>query len=216
MVVPRFAFLAAAVTASEVDESGLLQSRKVSRHGSLQCLTVHKGDIAPVEGEFIDASGDSLEVHVGDVADQDGQFCVSAEVAALLERTRGKAKAQSTNLDEAIKRKRKKPLRRGVMTDEKINELFSLASIGPFPLVKREDLSVTQADGAFTVTNNETDVTMEGQLASTITLDGAGTDYWLGAREVDWAYQPTKVSSEDALLGSFGQYVGFVFNEAVY
>lgn len=111
----------------------------------MQCFAAQAGDVAPVDGKFIDSDNQRVEVHAGAVADKSGQFCISAEVAALLQRT-SRTTGPGSNMDGTNKDKKGKKdrLKDGVMSESKIADLFSLQQLGPFPLVARPDVTLVK------------------------------------------------------------------------
>merc|ERR1712137_682167 len=83
---------------------------------------------------------------------------------------------------------------------------FAFHSLGPFHLEERSDLvahlgKVNRSE-FFAQSQNE-----QGKTLQLALLSNQGSDFWLGAHEVDWAYQGVNVA-EDA--GSFEKYGGFV------
>jgi len=101
-------------------------------------------------------------------------------------------------------------LQGGVMSESNIADLFSLQQLGPFPLVHRPDVTLVKEKTTKTW-SAAMDEILTGNIASTLPLSGDGLDFWLGACEVDWAYQAAEGGS-----GSFEEYGGFFFNDAVY
>lgn len=169
--------------------SALQTNRRTS--GTTPCVTVQRGAVAPVHGIFrsLDGSFEAEAVDEGAIAPVAGKFCVGNEHAALLERARSRATAGG-QVESSLSGK----------------DDFALKSLGPFNLVARDDLTVD-------LTNDEWSAgTSQGSLARTLELDNVASYSWLGAKEIDWAYQPDTEPAPEA--GSFEKYGGFVLKNS--
>lgn len=86
---------------------------------------------------------------------------------------------------------------------------FALPSLGPFPLIIREDLvSNMRLEGETWRLEGSTG---SGELGSTLALDAHGQNFWFGSDEVDWAFQNHNQAELD---GNFEKYGGFVLKSS--
>lgn len=227
---------AAAMAEEEYDASGMLQAqRSVKRHHSarhmqvwedkasdMMCIPAFAGDRAPIVGHFTaEGQAKSQLVRVGDIAPTGGKFCVESGTMSLLQRSLGfnsgaeveSALVAKGDVEGATGNKDVEGTTGG-KTPATAEPKFALEELGPFRLKQIPDIQLQANFDKRTYSARDGAVSGAFALGRTEPLDSKGSNYWLGASKVDWAYQVTQTEANSDESTSFEKFGGFILHGA--